>query len=422
MNYNTYPKLILDICKHANYHQYSAGQILFNQGDRGRWFYIILSGYVALSASGCGYLVTLGPGACFGEMSLFNDEALRTASGIIDYRVPKTHMLLIHKSIYRRSMMVFKQKRFQENERFLRKIPQFQSLTDASLVHLIYCVENEAMEPKRIVFTQGQPCTQLYLLVKGTVKLKAVRDIKQKQHDVFVMDALQAPKVFGQEYFQRESNYFAFTLETISKCVFLYLRPNHLNLFVVPHATVFRDILIEHELRVKDIKARLEVAHTRQEASIIERVEPVKPSVELKTSNQKTSPRKKNQRHSLKNPPKTFRQVRKEALHASLPFTEVLSLEQQLQYFTPDSPRKRKEIQDIKKELGINSKASDVLQVLRQIPPVPVQLVQVIQHDSLPEQFTFLPVNDDTFHDLLTESTTGGLNSSVDLDQTTAEG
>lgn len=62
---------------------YGAGEVLFNEGDEGSSFYLIMSGRASVIAQVEGgaqtRLATLGPGACFGEMSLLLDQK-RTAT------------------------------------------------------------------------------------------------------------------------------------------------------------------------------------------------------------------------------------------------------------------------------------------------------------------------------------------------------
>ena len=66
-----------DVAKNVEYHHYDAGDILFKEGDAGDWFYIVISGYVALTAYGTGLQAIMGPGDCFGEMCFLEVHSRR---------------------------------------------------------------------------------------------------------------------------------------------------------------------------------------------------------------------------------------------------------------------------------------------------------------------------------------------------------
>lgn len=54
-------------------HTYGAGDVIFNEGDKGTEFFVIRSGTVAVR-SGNRTLQTLGTGEVFGEMALIDNE------------------------------------------------------------------------------------------------------------------------------------------------------------------------------------------------------------------------------------------------------------------------------------------------------------------------------------------------------------
>ena len=73
---------LADIAQRMRRHRFTRGDVIIRQGDRGETFYLVRSGTVDVKrrAAGREHLVTtLGPGTCFGERALIEDE-LRNAS------------------------------------------------------------------------------------------------------------------------------------------------------------------------------------------------------------------------------------------------------------------------------------------------------------------------------------------------------
>jgi CRP-like cAMP-binding protein len=75
---------VAEICKEQ---KFKGGQTIFKEGEPGNRFYIIVSGDVRISrdipGSGEEALAILKPGACFGEMSVF-DRSERSTDAIVN--------------------------------------------------------------------------------------------------------------------------------------------------------------------------------------------------------------------------------------------------------------------------------------------------------------------------------------------------
>jgi len=73
---------VAEICKEL---KYQGGQVVFKEGEPGNRFYIIVEGEVRISrnipGSGEEALAVLQPGACFGEMAVF-DRSERSTDAI----------------------------------------------------------------------------------------------------------------------------------------------------------------------------------------------------------------------------------------------------------------------------------------------------------------------------------------------------
>jgi CRP-like cAMP-binding protein len=92
---------VAEICKEQHF---KSGQVIFNEGEPGNRFYIILAGEVRISrnipGSGEEALAVLSPGACFGEMSVFDrsdrstDAVANSPATLITISRPDFEMLL----------------------------------------------------------------------------------------------------------------------------------------------------------------------------------------------------------------------------------------------------------------------------------------------------------------------------------------
>ena len=74
------------IAERMHKYRFARGDVIIRQGDPGETFYLVRSGSVdvtrrAGSAGAMDHITTLGPGTCFGERALIEDE-LRNASVI----------------------------------------------------------------------------------------------------------------------------------------------------------------------------------------------------------------------------------------------------------------------------------------------------------------------------------------------------
>jgi putative ABC transport system ATP-binding protein len=73
-----------DIAKRMRRHRFAPGTVIVRQGDSGDTFYVVIAGSVEVKrrAAAAGperQIATLGPGGCFGERALMEDE-LRNAT------------------------------------------------------------------------------------------------------------------------------------------------------------------------------------------------------------------------------------------------------------------------------------------------------------------------------------------------------
>ncbi len=75
---------LADIAEKMQRHSFAPGDVIIRQGDLGETFYLVRSGTLDVMRRAAAvdpehHVVTLGPGTCFGERALIEDE-LRNAS------------------------------------------------------------------------------------------------------------------------------------------------------------------------------------------------------------------------------------------------------------------------------------------------------------------------------------------------------
>lgn len=73
--------------EHGNYRSFSAGEIVFKQGDEGEHMYVVDSGHVEIVVDSGGHelqLSVLGPEEIFGEMAIFGGETRSATARAVD--------------------------------------------------------------------------------------------------------------------------------------------------------------------------------------------------------------------------------------------------------------------------------------------------------------------------------------------------
>jgi hypothetical protein len=87
--------VVHEVAKCSVYTSVKAGDFIFRQGDVGDFFYIVISGCISISAYGNGLFTTMTPGSCFGEISLFEPNGLRTANANVNFITPIAELAVV---------------------------------------------------------------------------------------------------------------------------------------------------------------------------------------------------------------------------------------------------------------------------------------------------------------------------------------
>jgi CRP-like cAMP-binding protein len=174
----------LELCRTMRLRRFAESRLtVFEQGDTGEEFFIILEGSVTVhrrvgEASVSRVIARLEAGKSFGEQALLGTSKgmLRTASIVTDDRCA---FLVIHKNDYIRILRDAHQELFDLKLKFLRKVFAVRDLPDQDIFNLAVSMSMHKVRVGREIVREGTPLDPLrfFIIVKrGEVEvLKKVR-------------------------------------------------------------------------------------------------------------------------------------------------------------------------------------------------------------------------------------------------------
>lgn len=304
--------VLQEVARAATYVAFKPGDFIFRQGDPGDYFYILITGCVALAAYGNGYFATMSPGACFGEISLLEARSLRSASANVAFATPVAELAIVPGDVYRRFINQFKQAVLQTNEHALFAIVQLRALPPSALTHLAYGIKVLSVRPGKRLIRRGEVVKVLVLLVKGAVKVSSAQQQQGVAASAFppklrknrsslseshatptfvscsmssflvaqlcppsnklshlpccrqrIVSVVNGPAVFGQEGALSNSSAPApWDVEAIDTCSLVCIRPDAVSIFLSPCLEVVRSLLAEHRMRIQQFEQRFALHHT----------------------------------------------------------------------------------------------------------------------------------------------------------------
>eukprot|EP00753_Platysulcus_tardus_P016902 PLAT6116.1.p1 GENE.PLAT6116.1~~PLAT6116.1.p1 ORF type:complete len:714 (-),score=221.41 PLAT6116.1:1396-3339(-) len=154
-----------------SYASADADEVLFRQGDQGRYFYVILRGEVDVIVSHLGVeftVCTLGNGQSFGELALSSE---RPRAATIVTSLP-CHFACIDKADYQRILDDMHSKEHAETLDFLCNVPMFrESLRKPAIRSWISMLRVERYAQGSIIAKQGSFRQLVYLVRAGDVRV-----------------------------------------------------------------------------------------------------------------------------------------------------------------------------------------------------------------------------------------------------------
>ncbi|TYZ61103.1 hypothetical protein PybrP1_000395 [[Pythium] brassicae (nom. inval.)] len=267
-----------EIARSCVYERYQSGDFIFRQGDMGDFFYILLSGCIALAAYGNGFFATMTPGMCFGEISLFEARGVRTASANVDFAAPFAELAVLSGDVYRRVINPHKQAVLHRTEKAVYSVPQLRLLPDNLITHVAYASKSLAAKTGKRLIRHGDDVRVLVLLVAGAVKVSTPRPKKHQsvggsaiakfkpsfhqertEKPLAVVSVVHAPAVFGQEGCLTNTPQPApWDIDALDTCTLICLRMDTVSIFLSPRQEIIRALVAEHQARIEDFRRRFE--------------------------------------------------------------------------------------------------------------------------------------------------------------------
>mmetsp|Transcript_10120 Transcript_10120/g.19876 ORF Transcript_10120/g.19876 Transcript_10120/m.19876 type:complete len:554 (+) Transcript_10120:24-1685(+) len=171
-------------CQFMQYEVKSADETVFDYGEKGNKFYIILNGSVRVlvpskNEEGVYDQVNLlGIGASFGELALTKNMP-RAARIICEV---DTHFATLHKLDFKTILGKLTEQTLNSRVAFLQDLPVFNFWTKKSLVKLSYYFRELRFSRKQVVFRQGDLGEELYFIKEGEFQLnKAIKQESDKK-------------------------------------------------------------------------------------------------------------------------------------------------------------------------------------------------------------------------------------------------
>ena len=132
---------ILPSCRHQ---RLAGGEIIFSQGDKTIYFYVVVTGYVEfISEQRAKVLGVASPGDGFGELGFITGKprGLTARSG------PGTQLVLIDADTYNKHLIQHAERRVRHTSDELRQVPVLQGLSPSVYMALSYSAIKEVGKP-----------------------------------------------------------------------------------------------------------------------------------------------------------------------------------------------------------------------------------------------------------------------------------
>lgn len=162
-------------CKYLLYEQYAKGDFVFNAGEEGSKFYVIISGSCAVLApvskpngvTEYSQLALLRQGECFGELALLTYKP-RAASVLCR---EDTHLAVLERNDYLRVLGKTHAGAMQSKLNLLMQIPIFGNWSKTALQSLSYFFKDRGYKRHQTLFRSGQPVKEVYIVMRGEFQL-----------------------------------------------------------------------------------------------------------------------------------------------------------------------------------------------------------------------------------------------------------
>eukprot|EP00297_Palpitomonas_bilix_P001820 CAMPEP_0113904050 /NCGR_PEP_ID=MMETSP0780_2-20120614/22968_1 /TAXON_ID=652834 /ORGANISM="Palpitomonas bilix" /LENGTH=1035 /DNA_ID=CAMNT_0000897479 /DNA_START=328 /DNA_END=3435 /DNA_ORIENTATION=+ /assembly_acc=CAM_ASM_000599 len=167
-----------DLCYNLGFIELEARTVVFNQGDDGDVFYVIVSGTCSVQVLNASTGMTntvceYGPGDSFGELALIR-KAPRSATVITR---DHCELVTIHRDDYEAVLKDIHEGELDEKKDFLRKLDLFRTCPDENLLNLAYVLQPRLYEKNRLILKQNEMSDYIFFIRRGGVRVVKEVDI-----------------------------------------------------------------------------------------------------------------------------------------------------------------------------------------------------------------------------------------------------
>lgn len=166
----------LKCCQQMRYEFLPAHSTVFNFGEKGQKFYIIIKGAVRVLIPCKGQdglydaIGLLGKGASFGELALTKN--MPRAARIVCK--DETHFATLHKQDFKAILGTITEQALNSRVNFLQGLPLFSFWTKKSLMKLSYYFRELRLVRKQVVFAEGESGDDLFFIKQGEFQLSKI--------------------------------------------------------------------------------------------------------------------------------------------------------------------------------------------------------------------------------------------------------
>lgn len=208
-------------CQNMHYEFIEAGKFVFNFGDKGTKFYIILRGRIAVHIPvvdpktlkpNLQEVLQLGKGAAFGELALEQNKP-RAAS---IYCIQDSHFGVLDKSDYRRILLRHVKESQMESVLFLQSLPMFSNYTRDTIRKLLFFFKERDYHRNQVVYKEGDTSASVFIVKSGEFKFvkrmlvskastvqpiraSIAEQLKKKEYNKAELYILGKGEIFGEE-------------------------------------------------------------------------------------------------------------------------------------------------------------------------------------------------------------------------------
>lgn len=230
------PKKVVSLLYAMKLRTYEPGDYVMREGDRGRSFFIIVTGEVNVTKEGVGIVARFGKSGTFGEIALTSlNNDLRTASVVA---VTRVEALAIHKTDFDHFLadsLICEQR---ENFKILRDSPLFKKWTRQKVEKLAGIFKRKSIPADTFVFKQGEEPDNVYFILEGEVNiqkdvivlhrnrwpssLKTWDEYAIKINQPVLLSTLKRAAYFGEDALLPKSLRQASAITLRGRCLLLY--------------------------------------------------------------------------------------------------------------------------------------------------------------------------------------------------------